>query len=143
MQKEEIMGMNDNERLSKDVPAQKMDRRKFLKGTFLTGIAAIGVLIFPDKNRWADILGSVGQPQWQITVDDQVIKEGVFVAGVRKDLYLPVPNGTAHIVLDGGRIYVHEDNNICKKKICYLMGSITRSGESIICLPNQLVIRIL
>ncbi len=47
------------------------------------------------------------------------------------------------IVLDGERIFVHEDNENCPKKICSMMGSITRPGESIVCLPNKLVLRVL
>lgn len=35
---------------------------------------------------------------------------------------------------------VHMSESDCKDKICINMGHITRTGESIICLPNRLII---
>jgi len=118
--------------------AKDMDRRKFLVGGLAAGAVTLGALILPDKDIFADL-----ENQWQITVDGKIIQTGAFIPGAKKDLYLPVPNGTAHVILDGTRIYMHEDNTICEKKICSLMGSITQPGESITCLPNKLVVRVM
>jgi hypothetical protein len=122
---------------------RKLNRRDLLKGGVFTGLAALGAFLFGRDNGWMDALEKTGQPDWQITIDGQLIQQGRFIPGLRKDLHIPVKNGMAHIVLDGNRILVHEDNDICPKRICSLMGSITRPGESIVCLPNKLVIRVL
>jgi hypothetical protein len=121
---------------------RRFSRRDFLKGGVITGLATLGAFLLGRDNGWMDALEKTGEPDWQITIDGQVIQQGRFIPGSRKDLHIPVQNGTAHIVLDGDRIFVHEDNSICPKRICSLMGSITRSGESIVCLPNRLVIRV-
>lgn len=122
---------------------RKFSRRDFLKGWIFTSLAAVGGFIFGRENGWMDALEKSGESDWQITIDGQIVQQGRFIPGLRKDLHIPVKNGTAHIVLDGDRIFVHEDNNICPKKICSQMGAITHSGESIVCLPNKLVIRTL
>jgi hypothetical protein len=121
----------------------KLSRRDFLRGGILFGLAILGGLVVRKKNGWKEALEKPVSSDWQITIDGQIIQQGRFMSGYRKDLYVQVKNGTAHIVLDGDRIFVHEDNDICPKKICSKMGSIARPGESIICLPNKLVIRVL
>ena len=121
----------------------RLNRRDFLKGGILAGLAALGTYLFRRENGMMDAPGKTGEPDWQITIDGRIVEQGGFIPGSRKDLHIPVKNGTAHIVLDGERIFVHEDNDICPKKICSMMGSITRPGESIVCLPNKLVLRVL
>ena len=43
------------------------------------------------------------------------------------------------IIADGG---VHVENMQCPDKVCERFGIISKAGESIICVPNQLVIEI-
>ncbi|KGK90601.1 hypothetical protein DP73_07380 [Desulfosporosinus sp. HMP52] len=95
------------------------------------------------KVTFANSLQTKTNPQWQITVDGKLVQAGTFAADLKKDLFIPVQNGTAHVSLEGNRIFVHQDNKVCEKKICSMMGAITKSGESITCLPNKLVIRVL
>lgn len=128
-----------NEKLSN----QKVNRRKFLLGSLTAGALTASTLLFGQRITLADSLKSISDPQWQITVDGKLVQEGNFDTELKKDLYIPVQNGNAHVVLDGNRIFVHHDNTVCEKKICAMMGSITKSGESITCLPNKMVIRIL
>jgi hypothetical protein len=121
----------------------QLNRRDFLKGGIFTGLAALSAFLFRRENGLATVMEKTGEPDWQITIDGRIVEQGSFIPGSRKDMHIPVKNGTAHIVLDGGRIFVHEDNDICPKRICSMMGSITRPGESIVCLPNKLVLRVL
>jgi hypothetical protein len=122
---------------------KQLNRRDFLKGGIFAGLATLGATLFRRETALVNAMEKTGAPDWQITIDGRIVEQGGFIPGSRKDLHIPVKNGTAHIVLDGERIFVHEDNEICPKKICSMMGSITRPGESIVCLPNKLVVRVL
>ena len=44
------------------------------------------------------------------------------------------------VVISGGMVSVTEAS--CKNQVCVKHGPISRSGESIVCLPNRLVVRI-
>lgn len=121
---------------------KNLSRRKFIKGGLSLG-AITGTAIFLGNNdALANTLMGIKDPDWQISVDGKIIKEGKF-SDKKEELSIPVENGNAHIVIDKNRILVHEDNNICEKKICSMMGSISKPGESITCLPNKLVVRVL
>lgn len=121
---------------------RKMTRRHYLAASIFGGAAASVMMILGIGSRLGTTSGKPGKPRWQISVEGRVVKEGSFLPGKMEEIHIPVRNGIAHILLDGNRISMHEDNTICEKKICSLMGSICQSGESIICLPNQLVIRV-
>lgn len=95
-----------------------------------------------NKEALANTLIRMSKPDWQVTVDGIVMKKGSF-SNEQKEYLIPVKNGNARIIVDGNRIFVHEDSHICERKICAKMGSIRESGESIICKPNKLVVRIL
>ena len=45
-----------------------------------------------------------------------------------------------HLVIENGSVYMKEAS--CKNHICISMGRKKAKGESIVCLPNRLVIRI-
>ena len=120
----------------------KINRRKFLAASLSTAALTGGALLLGQNDALANSLMGMAEPEWQITVDGKVVKEGQFTDETH-DFYIPVKNGTAHVVLNGNRIFVHEENDICEKKICSKMGSIQKSGESITCLPNKLVVRVL
>ncbi|NLI92098.1 MAG: NusG domain II-containing protein [Peptococcaceae bacterium] len=103
----------------------------------------MGGVLAGNKEIVAQSVEKLGGSRWEITIGGKIYKEGYIPLNGTEELLVPVPNGTARIVFDHGRIYMPEDNNICEKKICSLMGSIMKSGENITCLPNKLVIRIL
>ena len=44
------------------------------------------------------------------------------------------------VVISGGKVSVTEAS--CKNQVCVKHAAISRSGESIVCLPNRLVVRI-
>ena len=44
------------------------------------------------------------------------------------------------VVISGGTVSVTEAS--CKNQVCVKHGAVTRPGESIVCLPNRLVVRI-
>jgi hypothetical protein len=121
----------------------KISRRKFLAGGLATGAFAVGGIFSANNSLIAESIERLGGSRWEITIDGRVVKEGVVPLDKKEEVTVPVKNGAALIIMDHGRIYMSEDNDICTKKICSLMGSITKSGEKITCLPNRLVIRII
>ncbi len=50
------------------------------------------------------------------------------------------PLGESQVEIDGGR--VHMLNSPCPDKTCVKMGWIERSGQTVICIPNQVIIAI-
>ncbi|PWM47482.1 MAG: hypothetical protein DBX47_00680 [Clostridiales bacterium] len=54
--------------------------------------------------------------------------------------YTKTFDGLGTIVVKNGKI--HFENALCPDKSCEKTGEIYRSGQSIICIPNRLVIRI-
>ncbi len=49
-------------------------------------------------------------------------------------------DGLLTVVIDGGEVYVCEST--CPDGLCEGMGKISKSGESIVCLPNGVVVKI-
>lgn len=121
---------------------QTINRRKFIKRSLSLGGVAGGALLLGNNDALANTIIRMSEPQWQVTVNGKIVKRGNFT-NQKDEFFIPVNNGRAHIIVDGNRIFVHEDSDICERKICAKMGSIRESGESIICKPNKLVVRIL
>ena len=49
-------------------------------------------------------------------------------------------DGIGTVIIAGGG--VHVENMQCPDKVCERFGAISKAGESILCIPNQLVIEI-
>lgn len=72
--------------------------------------------------------------------------QSLVLTGSEKQLHLRVPleKGEAIVEIDGGRARVLPlPRDICPDGICSRTGWISRPGQSIICLPNRLVVRII
>jgi len=48
------------------------------------------------------------------------------------------PEGSTRITISEGKVWVAEAS--CPKKLCQKQGAISRPGETIVCLPNRIVI---
>ncbi|MER2183468.1 MAG: NusG domain II-containing protein, partial [Clostridia bacterium] len=55
-----------------------------------------------------------------------------------KDGVFSLNGGTNTLVIENGEAWVSEAN--CPDKICMGMGKISKNGEFIACLPNQVII---
>lgn len=55
----------------------------------------------------------------------------------RKELNLETGNV---LIVENGAVYIKDAD--CPDKLCVKQGKITKAGQSIICLPNKLVVRI-
>lgn len=49
-------------------------------------------------------------------------------------------NGTNTVVIENGRVDVTQGS--CRNQVCVEHATISRSGESIVCLPNRLLVKI-
>ena len=48
--------------------------------------------------------------------------------------------GTNHLVIEDGKAYIDEAS--CPDKICISQGAVSESGQTIVCLPNRVVVTI-
>lgn len=71
----------------------------------------------------------------KVSIDDEIYD----VYDLQEDTKVSLPTGNTLVIKDGVA-YVSESN--CPDKICVNHGSISSEGETIICLPNKLVIEI-
>lgn len=54
-----------------------------------------------------------------------------------------MPRGTAEVEIRAGAVRILEmPDDLCPRKICSHTGWIKRSGETIICVPNRLMVRL-
>ncbi|MCD8006115.1 MAG: NusG domain II-containing protein [Oscillospiraceae bacterium] len=60
-------------------------------------------------------------------------------ASLSKDVEIDV-EGLLTVVIEGGEVWVTDST--CPDGLCEGMGSISKSGESIVCLPNGIVVKI-
>ncbi|WP_455258263.1 NusG domain II-containing protein [Peptoniphilus asaccharolyticus] len=82
-------------------------------------------------------LVEAAEKQVVVSVNGQI--EGKYTLSDKEQLYTidnKYGKNTFAITNDG----VHMVESSCKDQICIHMGHITRAGESIICLPNRLII---
>ncbi len=57
-----------------------------------------------------------------------------------KEYTLEVPDGAVKIAVIDGKLYMRESP--CPLKICMMSSPIFRAGDSIICVPNRIVIKV-
>jgi len=73
-----------------------------------------------------------------ITMDNKVIQT-VRLPEVR-DFRIQGSVGEVLVRVDGDRVWV--ETSSCPQKICSRMGKIRHAGQTIICVPNRLIVRI-
>ena len=74
------------------------------------------------------------------TVIVEVSGNTVGVYPLDKDMELEINGGTNYLVIKDGYVYLTDAD--CPDKTCVKTGKISYSGQSIICLPNQVIIKI-
>ena len=78
-----------------------------------------------------------------ITLTETVESNNRFAGIINKDkekIDINTIYGKNEVIIENGKVYMHESN--CKEKICMKMGKISIAGDSIICLPNRLMVKI-
>lgn len=56
------------------------------------------------------------------------------------DIDKKIDTGTNEIIIKNGIVYMKEAS--CKNQVCVKTGEISKKGESIICLPNKVIVEI-
>ena len=74
------------------------------------------------------------------TVTVEVAGKAVGTYSLDKDLEIEINGGTHNLVIKDGYVYLTDAD--CPDKTCVKTGKISYSGQSIICLPNRVIIKI-
>ncbi|MBU5669195.1 NusG domain II-containing protein [Peptoniphilus sp. MSJ-1] len=97
------------------------------------------VLYFITNNSFSGIGEDVNKKA-VITIDGKIYKEIELAKGHNEEIEIKSQYGENVITIEDGRVHMHESD--CKDRICIRMGEISTPGDSIICLPNRLMVKI-
>lgn len=75
----------------------------------------------------------------QVLVEDKVVN--TFPLDVDKSYKIKIDDFINEVVIEKGSVYMKDAN--CKDLLCVKQGKITEGGQTIICLPHKLVVRII
>lgn len=79
-----------------------------------------------------------------VEVNNERIMELPLTAKYSDEVIVPLKNGEATILIEDGKVKVLPlPKHTCPNGICYAMGWIEKPGETIICLPNKMVLSII
>ena len=73
-----------------------------------------------------------------ISVDEQIVEK--FSLHIEKVETINTEYGYNKIIVSNGKCYVETAN--CRDGICIKRGKISKTGESIVCLPHKLIVEI-
>jgi hypothetical protein len=114
----------------------EIDSKSFSSPRIADGILLVLLIVLTALSPKFLPAGSAGEQLTVRTIDS------VTEISLDADGRHPVsgPLGTAFLVVEEGR--AHLENAPCPLKICEAMGSIERSGQVIVCLPNRIVVKV-
>ena len=112
---------------------EQKERKKYIRDLILVGALLIAALL---------VLLVIRNRQDRKTGTDAVVtvrtSDGDEVYPLNKDGVFFLNGGTNTLVIENGEAWVSEAN--CPDKVCMGMGKISKNGEFIACLPNQVII---
>jgi len=94
----------------------------------LTVILLFSVRVYSQPSENKHVIVEAEENTWMYDLDQD------------RTVMIPGPLGETEVVIEEGAVHVHDSP--CRNKICVSTGSIRRSGQWIICLPNDVFIRI-
>ncbi len=97
-------------------------------GVTLLVIAVISLQIYGNRSEASQVRIDAAGVQWIYPLEQDV------------RLIIPGPIGETEVIIEKGEVHVHDSS--CRNKICVTTGEIHRVGQWIICLPNDVFIRI-
>ena len=109
------------------------EKKKYIRDLVLVGVLLIAAVLalFLLRNRQEKETGSNAV----VTVRTA---DGEAIYPLNKDGVFSLNGGTNTLVIENGEAWVSEAD--CPDKICMGMGKISKNGEFIACLPNQVII---
>ena len=112
---------------------EQKEKKKYIRDLILVGVLLLAALlalfvmrIRQDKATGSGAMVTVRTPQ------------GDEIYPLNKDGVFSLNGGTNTLVIENGEAWVSEAD--CPDKICMGMGKISKNGEFIACLPNQVII---
>ena len=114
-------------------PELKFNRRDALVAAAVVALAVVTALLVYGPRTGAGQLTAV------ITQHGQTVRT-VALTGLDKELVIPLDDGTYHLTVrvSGDAAYIADSD--CPGQDCVHTGAITRAGQSIVCLPAQVVV---
>ena len=112
---------------------ERKEKKKYIRDLILVGVLLIAAVLalFLLRNRQEKETGSNAV----VTVRTA---DGEAIYPLNKDGVFSLNGGTNTLVIENGEAWVSEAD--CPDKICMGMGKISKNGEFIACLPNQVII---
>lgn len=114
-----------------------MDVRQYLKPAdwvliaFLLVTAVLSLFLIP---RWL----TSGATDVEILSRDKLL--GRYPLNEDRRLEVPGPLGITEVAIKGGRASIH--SSPCPHKTCKAMGDIGTEGGILVCLPNEIIVRV-
>ena len=100
-------------------------------------IVIVAVLIAAAFGIFQVVLPSQGR---EIVIEEGNELVGVFSLAEDQVIEVQGPLGISTVVIENGEAYMLDSP--CPNKVCIAMGRISEPGDSIICIPNRVYIRV-
>ena len=113
----------------------KFNRRDALVALAVALLAAVTALLFYLPRTQSDQLTAV------ITQHGQVVRR-VALSGMDKEQVIELDDGTYHLTVRVSADGAYVSHSDCPTQDCVHTGHITRAGQSIVCLPAQIIIHL-
>lgn len=97
-------------------------------GVILVIIIALSLQVYRNTGDVSHVLIEARGEVWMYPLDEDLHAQ------------IPGPLGYTDVVIEDGK--VHVPASPCRDKICISMGEISRPGQWIICLPNDVFVRV-
>lgn len=98
------------------------------------GLLALSLASLPVV-RWATRAGD------RVQIDANGTSYATLALHTDHTLNVPGPLGQTEVVIQNHQAFVHQSP--CRNKICVRSGPISRTGQVIICIPNNVVVRVI
>ena len=114
--------------------SEKKKRSFSKKDIFLLGgMLLVGAVIF----HTVTLLGGSGETV-EVRVDGQLVDS--YPLSADREEEIQGAGGTNHLVIRNGEAWIASAS--CPDGLCVNMGKISKNGQSVICLPNRVVVQI-
>jgi hypothetical protein len=107
----------------------------------LAGLICVSLILLATLySRFSPFSNSAAGLQAVISVRGKIIKRVVLPVSGRSTVTVPGLVGSSTVELEGGRVRMR--NAPCNGRICVNQGWIRLPGQSIVCIPGEILIRI-
>jgi len=111
-------------------------KRTISMGDLLVILLASGIILFTSLQVYGP-----RQEHLQVRIENAQNSRWIYSLEESAVVSVPGPNGDMEVTAAGGYVFV-EECSCCPLRICVSTGRISRPGQWIICLPNEIFIHI-